>query len=599
MIRIIFDTISKFYRIFDKKNKKQFWVIGFNQFFEGVLELVSTAILPIFIMSLSNPAQIKERTIQFTHLSFIADLSDIQFIYAVAILTVLIVIIKNVLSILIVKHRYSFIANLQARFSTEILNILLHKDYGKILKSNTYTTIRNVDYDSVVSVNVGFAAVLNLIAKSIIVLLIVSYLLFYNVVLTIIAGSVLILFSTQILRFFEKKIKEVAIIENTNKKKFIEIVTTSINNIIDVKLLGKQAFFVSSFNKYAKESGSAYAFKSTLGLTYKPLFEIMGTLIIVVLSSLLLSGGKSAAELMGLLALYGVAFMKLIPLTNDTISYISQIKFGKVCFDKAFEIYQLKTNNYEPREMNIEKSDWNNIKVKNLSFSYSDNENTYTIDDINCEIKKGDFIGIAGPTGSGKTTFVNNLIGLLKPNKGGVFLDGIDINNDINSYYSKFAYVPQRIGFIDSTIEENIAFGIYSHQIDSTKVKAAIEAAGLKDFVDSLKDKEKTMIGENANWISGGQRQRLGIARALYFDPAIIILDESTSALDNSTESLVMDSLEKLLGERTIIMIAHRHSTLKKCNSIMYFENGRLIEYETYTDMVTKVKGFEIASFLE
>jgi len=216
------------------------------------------------------------------------------------------------------------------------------------------------------------------------------------------------------------------------------------------------------------------------------------------------------------------------------------------------------------------------IKIKNLKYKYSEKLN-YILNNINLNISKGEFIGIIGSSGSGKSTLVDLLMGLLTPSSGEICIDNININDDKSSWQRKIGYVPQNIFLIDDSIKNNIAFGIEGDKIDELKLNKAIEESQLKAFINSLEIGFETKVGERGAQISGGQLQRIGIARALYNDPEILILDESTASLDTLTENGIMDSINKLKGEKTIIMISHRFSSLKDCDKIYEIRDGKIL----------------------
>ena len=213
------------------------------------------------------------------------------------------------------------------------------------------------------------------------------------------------------------------------------------------------------------------------------------------------------------------------------------------------------------------------ISVENLTFSYPETSNAI-FTNVSFKIPKGKFIGIIGPSGAGKTTFVDLLLGLLKPSSGSIKVDGTDISGNIGGWLDNVSYVPQSIYLIDGTIKENIAFGVLPENIDDQKIEKVLKMAELYDFVQTLDLKENTQCGDKGAKLSGGQRQRIGIARALYQNPTVLILDEATSALDNETEKQITDTINKLKGEITIIAIAHRLSTLESCDFKIKFENG-------------------------
>ena len=215
------------------------------------------------------------------------------------------------------------------------------------------------------------------------------------------------------------------------------------------------------------------------------------------------------------------------------------------------------------------------INVKNLCFSYPTRKE-FSLSEISITIKKGESIGIIGKTGSGKSTMINLLIGLLKPSKGKVEVDGLNILSNLSEWYKKIGYVPQSIYLMDDTIKKNIAFGLLDDDINEALIKQAVEKASLNTLLNSLPNGLDTIVGERGIGLSGGQQQRIGIARALYRDPEILILDEATSSLDNSTEKQIMDSIELLKRKITLLTVTHRLSTVNKCDKIFFIDKGKI-----------------------
>ena len=214
------------------------------------------------------------------------------------------------------------------------------------------------------------------------------------------------------------------------------------------------------------------------------------------------------------------------------------------------------------------------ISIEHLAFRYPGGLQN-VLSDVSFIIPKGSFVGIIGPSGAGKTTFVDILLGLLPPNEGKITADGVSIYDNIRAWQANLAYVPQSIYLIDASIRENVAFGHPENEIDDDRVERVLQMAELHDFVQSLPDGVNTSVGDRGVRLSGGQRQRIGIARALYCQPEILVLDEATSALDNETEKSITDTILKLKGQITIIAIAHRVSTLEACDFKVKFEGGR------------------------
>jgi ABC-type multidrug transport system fused ATPase/permease subunit len=259
----------------------------------------------------------------------------------------------------------------------------------------------------------------------------------------------------------------------------------------------------------------------------------------------------------------------------------SQIKFAQPVIDLLYKEFR-DISDFEKTNVGIDlKSEFkfnNKIELKNLTFKYNESAPN-AIENLNIVIKKGESVGIIGHSGSGKSTLIDLMLGLLLPKSGDIVIDGININNNNQrSWQKKIGYVPQSIYLIDSTLRKNIAFGVPDDKIDESAIIRSVKAAQLDDYISSLEDGLDTFVGERGVRLSGGQRQRIGIARALYYDPEILLLDEATSALDTQTELGVMSSVSAMKGNKTLLIVAHRLSTVEKCDKIYKLAKGKVVE---------------------
>ena len=303
--------------------------------------------------------------------------------------------------------------------------------------------------------------------------------------------------------------------------------------------------------------------------------------ILAVIIVKLLNGTQSA-YFVSTLSVFAIAAFRLMPSMNRITNYMSVLMFTKGSVEKVYhdlqEVERLEKNKpVETADVSLELK--KEIQIRNLSFRYPDaSENV--LENISFTIPKNRSIAFIGPSGAGKTTLADIILGVLEPTAGQICVDGIDIQNCMSAWHKNIGYIPQSIYLMDASIRENVAFGIPEEQIDETCLRRALEEAQLKEFVDSLPEGLDTVIGESGVRLSGGQRQRIGIARALYNDPDVLVLDEATSALDNETEKAVMDAIDRLAGNKTLIIIAHRLTTITNCD-VIYEVKDRQIKRVT------------------
>jgi ABC-type bacteriocin/lantibiotic exporter with double-glycine peptidase domain len=312
----------------------------------------------------------------------------------------------------------------------------------------------------------------------------------------------------------------------------------------------------------------------------KVIIELTGVMLIIVVILININSNFSNTELIASLGVYGLAAFRILPCLNRILLGYNHLKFTTETVNKLCIF--VKEINYKDKlvkdylKSNEKILSVNSISVVNLSFSFGD-KNNFLMENINFEIKKNSFIGLIGKSGSGKSTLLNIIVGLLEPYKGGVYYNkNINIYNNLQYFYKKIAYVSQEINIIDDSIKNNIAFGIEEDEIDINKLLMAVESAKLSSFVKELNMGLETILGDRGARISGGQKQRIGIARALYFNPDLIIFDESTNALDSSTEKEITDSIFQLKGKKTIIFATHQKSLLEKCDTILEISDNKL-----------------------
>jgi ABC-type multidrug transport system fused ATPase/permease subunit len=347
--------------------------------------------------------------------------------------------------------------------------------------------------------------------------------------------------------------------------------------IKDLKIYNKESYFISKYKYSIDKSAQNFIKVNTLNFIPRYYLELLAVAGLVGIILIMVLNNEPLSSILPSLGIFVAAAFRMIPSVNRIMLSLQQIKYADITFEKLLsELNLVEDVKSSPKISNFEEICFNSlIEIKNLKFGY-DNSNLI-INNINLTIGKGEVIGIIGTSGSGKSTLIDLVLGLLEPNSGEILVDNFSIYKNLNNWQKKIGYVPQSIFLTDDTLLNNIAFGIQEQHIDYQRVNEAIKKAQLDTFVSNLIEGINTPVGERGVKLSGGQRQRIGIARALYYDPQILILDEATSALDNNTENEVMNSIYEMSGTLTIIIIAHRLTTLNKCNRIIEVGNGIII----------------------
>ena len=462
------------------------------------------------------------------------------------------------------------------------MNSYMHQNYLFHVSRNVAELQRNVTED----VNGFYTVVLNvlqLVAEVSVCVVLVIYLMSTDIMTTIVIAALIFIFAV----FFGIIFKKVLVKKGQeNRQVNIQLtkwVLQSFSGIKEIKVMNKEKFFLDNYDKTYKRFTVLQRQQTMLSFISRPTMETMcicGLLITVVVKMIWFQ--EDIANFIPALSVFAIAAFRMLPSFNRISGYLSAIMFNKPAVDVLYgdlkEIDELKTASEEKAkyEVTIQKLS-NGIDVKNISFQYP-NADKQVIRNLSMHIEPNTSVAFIGASGSGKSTLADIILGVLEPQTGTIEVEGIDIKKNLNGWHQCLGYIPQTIYLMDDTIRANIAFGLEKKQIDESSLWDAVKEAQLESFVKSLPQGLDTVIGDRGVKLSGGQRQRIGIARALYSKPVVLILDEATSALDNETEREVMEAIDGLRGTRTLIIIAHRLTTIKNCDVIYEVKDGGIEE---------------------
>ena len=340
----------------------------------------------------------------------------------------------------------------------------------------------------------------------------------------------------------------------------------------DVKLLGRESDFLSQYLVHNAESARMVQSQATIEQIPRLWLELLAVIGLATLVVTMVARGQDTADIVPTLGLFAAAAFRLMPSVSRVLVGVQALRYSRSAIDSVYaelklELPPLPATRFVPAPLR------DRIELRGVTYQYQ-SAHAPSLKSVSIEIRRGESVGFVGPSGAGKSTLVDVILGLLTPTAGQVMVDGRDIQNDLRSWQDQIGYVPQSIYLTDDTLRRNVAFGLPPDQIDDMAVQLAIRAAQLEDFVDSLPEGLETVVGERGVRISGGQRQRIGIARALYHDPTVLVLDEATSALDVGIESGVMQAVTALQGTKTILIVAHRLSTVARCDRLYLLEGG-------------------------
>lgn len=572
MIRIT----RKLLKILNSKQKWMTVLIAVMMLFGGVLESVSISlILPLITAVMDTEGWNRKWYARIICNSF-SITSQRNYIEYVLVILVVIFIVKNLYLLFEYYVQNSFIAKSRFNMQRKLMQSYTHKPYSYFVTASSGEVLRIITQDT----NQAFSILTNILR--IYTELIVSIILGITVLIMspsiavcmiIILGIELVVIYYLIKPVMERE-GEKGRSENAATNKWI---LQTIQGIKSVKVSRKEFFFEKEYEKHAFQQVEIERKNQTLENFPRLIIEsltVSGVLLVILM---FVVGGTDLADILPQLSAFVVGAIRILPSSNRISSSLNLATFLEGGLDNVIramgtevsdEKNKLK-NEGAQRIITFQKD----IRLDNITFSY-ENGSSNILKNTYMKIAKGQSVGIIGPSGAGKSTCIDIILGLLLPQRGRVLVDGVNIHDGINSWLDQVAYIPQQIFLLDDTIRANVAFGIDCEQIDDSVVWEALREAQLDEFVRTLPEGLETGIGEQGIRLSGGQRQRIGIARALYNNAEALFFDEATSALDNDTESAIMESIEGLKGKRTIIIIAHRLTTIADCDIIYRVENG-------------------------
>ena len=572
------DVFKNFWSFLDNKRKFFFFIIVFFSILQTIFEMIGIAAAIPFVTYLLKPEALRD-------VSFISnyfDTSNISFDENLMIIFCLIFfsifLLKNFVIIFTNKISYNFIFSFRTNLFSNLLQKILHQEFlffvQKGISKIFNTTFNEVNIFSV-----------NIVRPLIIMLteILVSFGIIFLIIITGNSNGLILIFPVMvvvglILKNLNKSIKNWASIRIENNEKIINYNLNLINGIKEILIFGKIKKILEQFNDSLK-SLETVDVKNGIVTSYpKVLLEQSVILIFIVIILLMSRMGETNDNIIVILSFYLAAAYRLVPSINKIFVSYQQIKFGKPSIPKIMEYYNLKKTNkfIENYETNNSLEFENKIILKNISFSYKNDKNIFK--DLNLEISKNKIIGIAGESGSGKSTIVNLLTGLIKSQKGNIIIDEKEINDPLilRRYQNLFSITSQDTYLIDGSIKDNIIFGS-NEKVSNDRIKSSIKFARLDTTINNLSYGMDTYVGSNIKQLSSGQKQRISIARSIYSDREILIFDEATNALDKENEKYIFENLKNLKAKKTIIIISHDQDNLKICDYILRVENKKLV----------------------
>lgn len=576
------DIFRKFNKVLNKKQKSRVVVLIFMILIGAVLETLGVSMIYPLIETVMMPAVFEQNAMIVWICNVLGYTSAEQFVTFMLLALIFIFIFKNLYLLLLYYVQHSFITNSQYRISRDLLKVYLNRPYEFYLNASTGDIMRTVYSDSTGIFNLLLQC-MQFVTEFMVAIFLGTYLLIIDPVMTIVMGILLVGITLLSSAFLKPRISRIGEESRQQQSKMYKTIMQSINSVKDVKVYAKEDAFLGIYRKYGKRYYNLARDHEVLSSVPRLAIEAFSLSGVLAYMAVMMKLGQNVQTMVPQLSAFAVAAVRLLPSASRINTYLANIAYYRPTLDYVYANVELPKNVDERAAeakavTETDKLKFHDcIKVEQLYYKYP-NTDKYIFENARMQVPYGKSVGIMGPSGAGKTTVVDIMLGLLRVESGTITCDGVNVLEHYGQWLANIGYISQTINMVDDTIRANIAFGVDVDDIDDARVWQVLEEAQLADFVRNLPNGINTVIGERGVRISGGQRQRVGIARALYHDPEILILDEATSALDNDTEAAIMEAIENFHGRKTMLIIAHRLKTIENCDIIYKVENGKITE---------------------
>lgn len=576
------DMIKKLFAILDKQQKVRIAGLVVLILIGGLLETAGVSLILPLLTAILDEQNFAANKYVIYFMDILGITSVRHFIYLLLFALIFMYVFKAAYLIWLTYVQSKFVNRNRCRCTTNLLSQYLHKPYEYYLYAETSTIVRTIygDMDNIFNL---LLQCMSLVAELVVCFCLGTFLLFLDFKMMIVMVGLLLGTTIFITKVIKPRLKYVGEQSRYAQAGLYKWILQSAAGIKEVKVQNKEDYFTSQY----RNSASDYAYYQVKNNVFTNMPRLLIESIAIVGVLLYVAGsmiaGVELASLLPLISAFALAAMRLLPSVNRVNTYIANIAYYESALNYIYDnvnademsrqeeldAYRLAHPNTTP--ITLEKE----IKLENITFAYPNTEKKI-FDHAQMLIPVGKSIGVVGPSGSGKTTIVDVLLGLLKLQEGTITSDGRSIFDNYSAWLSHVGYIPQTIYMLDDSVRKNIAFGVKEEDIDDARIWEVLEQAQMKQFVEELPNRLDAQIGERGVRISGGQRQRLGIARALYHDPELLIFDEATSALDNDTETAIMEAIDMLHGQKTMVIIAHRLRTIENCDIIYEVKDGKI-----------------------
>jgi len=581
-----------FFYLLDSTARKSIPFLILSFLISSLLDVVGVGLIGVFLAALTNPDYFFQK---FPHLIFlIHGTTEKRLIFFSGLFVIVAFVIKAIIALNIQRKIILFCNSYSVRLKNRMMTAYQYAPYTYHLQKNSAHLIARIQDNLSNYVGNVLLSVLNLISNGLVACSILLFLSFLHPFLTI--SLIVMFFSVGLIfdLFVKRKLAAISKIVAVSNGEMNKCIHNALQGITEVRVLGKEDYFIKSLIKLASEYAHASSILVMMQQIPRFLIENMMAIFIIGLSLGGIVAGYKMSSVVAMVGMFAAGGARLLPTVTQIITTVNLIRgysyHTQLVYEELYELDQLTIHTLSKNRTltrQTEKFNFNSLQLQNVSFTYPKAIYSALVD-VSINITKGQSVGFIGPSGAGKSTLINLLLGFLEPQEGFLLVNNEPVKN-LRTWLNNFAYIPQVIFLLDDSLKRNIAFGIEDGNIDEQRLQNAIKMAQLSEVVEQLPLGVDTYIGENGICLSGGQRQRVALARAFYHERDIIIMDEATSALDNETEKEVINTIKRLKGNKTLIVIAHRLTTVEHCDVIYRLEKGRVTAIGSYQEVVGTV----------
>jgi ATP-binding cassette, subfamily B, bacterial PglK len=588
----MFSQLVKIFNLLSAKQRVKLYLLQVLIISMSAIEVLSLGLLGSFIALIGDMQNIDDNILYSFSKNIFINIDEVNFLIAYSVIVLIAIIFSAIFSMFVLWRLTIFGSLVGADLSNRLFSFYMHQPWLFHVSRNSSELVNKISNEANRITNSVISQYMMLNGKLVMSVVLVIALFIYNPIIAILGTAIFVSGYFSIYSLAKGRLERNSNTLTRSMSLRFKLMGEGFGGIRDTLLLGRQDLFSSRFHKASDDYYYALATSSIIGLLPRYFMELLAFCSVVLLVLyLLVAYSGDPALILPIISIYAVIGFKLIPAFQQVYFSITVIRANL----SSFDILKEDLSN-APEAHNVDSPDLfssndeklglkNEIDLKEISFQYGAKKEN-VLSSLNLQILSKEVVGIVGPSGSGKSTLIDILVGLIPPSTGSIVIDGSRLSGqNIRKWQNNIGFVSQSIFLSDSSIKENIAFGLPSSRINEDQIQTVCKLSHLNSFINELPNGLDTIVGERGVQLSGGQRQRIGIARALYNNVDVLVFDEATSSLDGVTEQLVMDAIHNLSGTKTVILVAHRLSTVKQCDKIFVIKNGSVDDFGTFEEL--------------